>query len=224
MTVGAPAFPVRDVAGIGIADAVLHRDTAGHGQGGRRSVRDLAHLPIWMKGCEVHRNVRPELLDHPLRQGLDFLLGIVFSWDEQRRDLEPDLGLVFKIDERLQHRLEMGPGDLMIEPLGEGFEVHIGGIHIPEELGPGFVADIACRHRYGLNASFTTGLCHINRIFVKDDRIVIGVGHAPTTEFRRSPSNRLGRGFVSQDIHFAGLAHVPVLAELAGQITSCRPE
>ena len=98
MTVRAPPFPVGDVAGVGIAHAILHRDSAGHGQGGRRRVRDLAHPPIRMKGCEVDRHVRPEMPDHPLRQGLDFLLGIVFSRDEQRRDLEPDLGLVFEID------------------------------------------------------------------------------------------------------------------------------
>jgi len=46
MTVGAPPWQVRDVASIGIADAVLYRDIAGHGQGGSRRVWDLPHLPI----------------------------------------------------------------------------------------------------------------------------------------------------------------------------------
>ena len=56
----------RDVARIGIADAVLHRDLAGHGRVPGGGARVLSHLTIRMKGCEVHRHVRPELLDDPL--------------------------------------------------------------------------------------------------------------------------------------------------------------
>ena len=61
----------------------------------------------------------------------------------------------------------MGPGDLVIEPLGKGFKIHISGIHVPVELGAGFVADIACRHSDGLDTTFMTGLRHIDRVFVK---------------------------------------------------------
>lgn len=72
--------------------------------------------------------------------------------------------------------------------------------------------------------AFMAGLRHINRVLMEDNRIIIGVGHAPATEFRRSPGDRLGRGFVGQGIHFAGLAHVPILTELAGQVAARRPE
>lgn len=43
-------------------------------------------------------------------------------------------------------------GDLVEEPLGEGFEIHVGGIQILVILVPGFGADIACRYRDGLDA------------------------------------------------------------------------
>lgn len=59
---------------------------------------------------------------------------------------------------------------------------------------------------------------------MEDDGIVVGVGHATAAHFDGRLRNRLRRGVVGQAVHFTRLAHVPVLAELAGEVAPRSPE
>ena len=47
-----------------------------------------------MESREVQRNVRAQLAKDPLRQRVDLGIGVVFTRDQQRRDLEPHVRLV----------------------------------------------------------------------------------------------------------------------------------
>jgi hypothetical protein len=77
------------------------------------------------------------------------------------------------------------------------------------------LADISRRDSHGFDALLATGLDDVDRMFMKDHRIVVGIRDAPTALLRRGSGNGARRGFIGKRIHLAGLAHVPILAELA---------
>ena len=68
---------------------------------------------------------------------------------------------------RIQHRLQVTAGQLVVEVLGEGLQVDIGRIHVGEELAPWLVADIACSDRDGFQPLFMTGRGGVERVFEK---------------------------------------------------------
>ena len=208
------------VAGIGIAHAVFHRDPARVDECGRRCRRDVAHLPVRVKRGEVHRHVGPEIFRHPLRHFLELLLRVIEAGNEQGGDLEPYLGFVLEVLERVEHGLQMRAGHLPVEILGEGLEVHVGRVHVLVKLAPWLVAHVACGDRHGFNAEFAAGLGDINRILHEDRRIVIGISHAAAIEFLGRARDGLGRSLIHQRVEFARFADVPVLAELARQVAA----
>src|SRR5262249_11595087 len=71
--VGALARGVVDVAGVGVADAVVQGDPPGPGQRHRWRGRPVAHLEVGVEGGEVHRHVRPELPGHPPGHRVDLV-------------------------------------------------------------------------------------------------------------------------------------------------------
>ena len=74
VTVGTAAGLIVHIARVDVAKAVLHRDPPGHRQRGGRGRRFIEHLVVRMKGGEVKRHIRAEVLHHPLGQFLDLLL------------------------------------------------------------------------------------------------------------------------------------------------------
>ena len=109
---------------------------------------------------------------------------------------------------------------MLIEAVGETFEVDIRGVHVPEELGPRFCRDVSRAHGYGADSSFAAGLCHVYRVFEKNHRIVVGEGNGPAAAARRRFGNRRGRRPVLDAIERPGFRDIPVLAKLAGQIAA----
>src|SRR5690242_14655971 len=94
--------------------------------------------------------------------------------------------MMLDIDERVQHGLEMTAADLMIKPLCEAFEVHIRRIHVLVELHARFLTDVARRYRHRLDTQLMACLRHIDRIFQKNDQIVVGEGYTAVPEMARS--------------------------------------
>src|SRR5262249_5322223 len=92
VAIGALAFRVANVAGADVTQTGLDADAARHAQRRWRRRRLVAHLPVGMKGGEVQRHVGPQVLDNPAAERFHFGRLVVLSRDEQRRDLEPDLG------------------------------------------------------------------------------------------------------------------------------------
>ena len=103
--VGGIPLCIVHVAGVGVPHPVFDGDPACARQCGRWGGRLVQHFPIGVKRAEVQGYVPPEVFHHPRRQLVKLFIGIVFSWDHQSRDLEPHVGFVLEIDQRVQHRL-----------------------------------------------------------------------------------------------------------------------
>src|SRR5438034_7925195 len=79
MAVGAAAGFVVHVAGIGVADPVLHRDSPGPRKGFGRSMRLVQHFPVRMERSKVYRHIRPELLHDPLGEFFDLGFRVILA-------------------------------------------------------------------------------------------------------------------------------------------------
>ena len=217
---GGVAFGIVDVAGVGVADAVLHGDAAGLAQGFGRRGGYVAHFPVGVEGGEVDGDVGTQAFDDPLGHGLKFGFGVVFSGDQQGGDFQPGVGFALDVFQRFQHRLQVGAGEFPVEFFVEGFQVDVGGVHVAEELGAGFGGDVAGGDGDRANAFFAAGLGGVDGVFQEDDRVVVGVGDAAAAELARCFGQLFGGGGLLQRVHFARFAHVPVLAELAGEVAA----
>ncbi len=208
------------VAGVRVADALAHGDLAGPCECGGRRGRHIAHLPVRVERGEVDRHVGTEVLEHPLAQLLDLTIRIVLARDQERRQLEPDVGLLLQVDQRVQHGLEVRLRELPVEILGERLEVHVRRIHVPVELAPRLLAHVAGRDGHRLDAALVAGLGHVDGVLVEDHRIVVGEGDAAAAEPLRRLGQPFGRRRVRQPVYLPRLADVPVLAELARQVAA----
>ena len=185
---------------------------------------EVRHLVVGMERGEVDRHVGAELLHDPRAHRLELGGGIVLSRDQQRGDLEPDVGLAFEIDERVEHGLQPRAAELHVELVGETLEVDVGGVHLGEELAPRVDADVAGGHRHRLDPPRVAGVGGVHRVLGEDDRVVVGEGDAPAARPRGRSGDRLGRRGIHQRVHLARLRDVPVLAELAGEVAAGRAE
>ncbi len=122
--------------------------------------------------------------------------------------------------ERFQDGLEVPAAELVIEAVGERLEVDVGGVHRLEELDARFRVDVTGRDGDRLDAPVAAGRRNVDGILEEDDRVVVGVGDAAAAELGGDLGQALGARAVGQRVHFAGLAHVPVLAELAGEVAA----
>ena len=87
-----------------------------------------------MKRGEVNRNARAEMFNEPHRHAIDLVFGIVFSRDKETCDLDPDIGLVVYIEERVQHGLQMRGANSMIEAFAETLQIDVRSVHMLEEV------------------------------------------------------------------------------------------
>ena len=131
---------------------------------------------------------------------------------------------MFHMHQGVEHIGERGARELPIEALGKSFQIHIGGIHRPKELLERFRQDIARRHRNSAHADLPAGRRNINRIFEKDHRVVIGRRHGPAAMGHGGLGNRLGHRLIGEPVELPTLRDIPVLTELAGQVTARRPK
>ena len=95
------ALGVVDVAHVGVVDARLARDVSSHPQGVGGRARTVPHLVVGVECAEVEGHVRAEVFDDPLAERLELAPGVVEAGDEQGGDLDPDVGLVDEVDQRL---------------------------------------------------------------------------------------------------------------------------
>ena len=99
MTVGALPCLVVHVAGVDVVQPARLRDVARARAASPAASRgDVAHLEVGVERGEVQRHVGAELLARSSRDSaLDLGVGVVVAGDQQRRDLEPDVGLVLEV-------------------------------------------------------------------------------------------------------------------------------
>jgi len=140
--------------------------------------------------------------------------------DQQGGDLQPDRRLVPQVGERVEDRLQMGTGQFDVEVVGESLEVDVRGVHVGVEVASWPVVHVPGGDRDRPHPAGVAGLGHVDRVFGEDHRVVVGERHTAAAEVGGCLGDRLGRGFGLQSLHVAGLADVPVLAELAGQVAA----
>ncbi len=76
-------------------------------QGFRRRPRLILQLEVRMKRREVQRHIGTEIFQYPLRQLTRFGRRIVQRRNDQIRNLEPHVRLVFQPLQGVQNRLQM---------------------------------------------------------------------------------------------------------------------
>ena len=168
----------------------------------------------------MHRHVGSELLHDPLTLRPDLRVRVVATRDEQRGDLEPDVGLALEIHEGVEHRLQVRAGELYVELFGEPLQIDVGRIHLRVELAPRLRVHVARGHRHGLDSPFATGVGDVHRVLREDDRVVVGERDAAAAVIDCRLRDRFRRRLVGQPIHVLGLRDVPVLAELAREVAA----
>ena len=114
---------------------------------------------------------------------------------------------------------------LLVEALGEGLQVDVGGVHVGVHLDPGRGTDVAGGHGDGPQAQFVGRVRASRRRIREWHRVVVGEGDAGGPERawppRRSPGGTRSAERVSTSLR---LRDVPVLAEAAGQVAPGRAE
>ena len=132
--------------------------------------------------------------------------------------------LTLYINERVENRLQMRVTDLVVKVVGESLQIDIGRIHVSIELGARLRTDIAGGDRNILDAQRAAGDRRVDRIFVKDCGIVVGVGDARTFEPLRGARNIFRAGALCKHVKFARLADVPILAKFTPEVAAARSE
>jgi hypothetical protein len=64
-------------------------------------------------------------------------------------------------------------------------------------------------------------LRNVDGIFEENHGVVVGKGNRTAAAAHRRIGNGFRRGYILNPIEIAGFGDVPVLAELAGQVTAC---
>ena len=198
----------------------LERDIARTHQRGRRRGRHIVHLVVGMEGRKVQRHIGPQLLHDPAAHRRDLFVRVVLARYQQRRDLEPHAGFTAQVHQRVEHRLQVRTGELLVEVVREGLQVDVGGVHPGVEIAPRLVVHVAGRHGHRLHPERVAGIGDVHCVFGKDHRVVVSEGHALAAVLDCLQCDGLGRRLVHQPVHVARLADVPVLAELAGQVAA----
>ena len=124
------------------------------------------------------------------------------------------------VGEDVEHRLQVADAELVVELVGEGLEVDVGGIHDGEEFARRLAVDVAGGDGDVADALLAAGERGVDGVFGEDDRVVVGVGDGVGAVALGGGGDHLRAGFVHQAIHVLRLGDVPVLAELAGEVAA----
>ena len=131
----------------------------------------------------------------PPALGLDLVVGVVLAGDEQRRDLEPDVGLVHEVAQRVEHRLQVRAAELEVELVGERLEVDVRRVHLRVELAARLGVDVAGRHRDRLHAARMAGVGDVHRVLGEDHRVVVGERDALAAQAQRGAAIASGEAW-----------------------------
>ncbi|MPM48978.1 hypothetical protein SDC9_95705 [bioreactor metagenome] len=128
------------------------------------------------------------------------------------------------VADRIEHRPQPGTGDLLIEAVGKTLEVDVGSVHDGEEIAPGLGIDVPGSDRDGCQARSPAGDGGVDGVFGEDHRVVIGERDRRALPVGGGAGDLAGAGLLSEQVHLARGADLPVLAVLAGQIAACGAE
>ena len=84
--------------------------------------------------------------------------------------------------ERLQHGLQPAGADALVEVVGKGLQIDVGGVHVAVELDARPGVHVARGDGDRLQPALTAGIRDVHRVLHEDHGVVIGEGQAPAAE------------------------------------------
>ena len=172
----------------------------------------------------MHGRLVAAMIDHPAAQLPQLVRRVIRAGNHQIRQLDPHARLAPQPFDRVEHRLQMRIGDLVVKILGEAFQVDIRGIHELEKRSASGRRNIARCYRNRRDPRLAACPRRVDRVFGPNHRIVVGKRHAAAVVPFRRRDNRVGRRELTQTLHLARLRDIPILAKLAAQIAARRAE
>ncbi len=219
MTPGASPLTVNNIPGIYIMNPVISGNLTCVNQGCRGSWGNGSHFPIGVESGKVDGDAGAQVFDNPLGELLEFTGGIVDAGDQEGREFQPHLGFFGNIFDDVENGLQVTAAKVVVEVVGECFQVDIGGVHVGKEKFGGFGVDIAGGDGHGLDALFVASSGAIDGVFQEDDGIVVGIGNATTAGVFGHVGDICGGGLVGESVHVGGFGDIPILAKFTGQVT-----
>ncbi len=197
MTVSALPVDIMNIANIHVAKPCGTSDIVGFDQRLVAGPRAIGHPKIRMKCSKVNRHVRPDGIQQPIGQPLRLVRIIVGIRDDQIRQFHPTVGFVAYILDRVQHRLQMRTGQLVVKRFGKRLQVDVRCIHRAKELTACFGSNVASGDGDGLDILGVASRSRIDRVLRPDDRVVVRERDTSTSKFFGSIRDRFGAGVIT---------------------------
>ena len=93
---------------------------------------------------------------------------------------------------RFQHGLQMRQRDSAVKFLGEGFQVHVRGVHVIVDIVKGFARDVAVGDHHRAQPGFLRGVANIDHVLAPNRRLVVGEGDGRATVLNRQQDTSSG--------------------------------
>lgn len=175
-------------------DALFLSDLSGSTEGLDRCGLKVLHLISREETREMERGAGKVIGNEPLAHLTDHVHIIVDSWDNKVGELYPYASPLHGED-GVEDGLQMTTADPLVDVVAERLEVDIGGIEVGQEVGKGFLTDIASRDEDIPQSFFVGQTGTVRHIFYIGKRFCIGVGDTWTMVLQ-TEINQLLRGEV----------------------------
>ena len=128
-TGGRSTFPVMDIAGVDVPQAIAQSDTPRPLDGIGRCPLPIIQFVGGMKRREMQGDFGAQVIADPARHGVEFGITVVEPGNQERGDLQPTIRIVIHRLQRVEHRSQVSAGLPDIEIIRECFQIDIGRIH-----------------------------------------------------------------------------------------------
>jgi hypothetical protein len=108
-----------DVAHVRELNAFRHSDPASTTERLRRRRRPIAEAKVGVVGRKVDWHVGAQFFHDPAAEVGQLFVGVVESWNQERRDLKPDRRLMLQVLQGLEYGLQMARAGLVVELFGK---------------------------------------------------------------------------------------------------------
>src|SRR5215471_18688831 len=208
------------VSGVNGMKPFRPRDLARTGERRSGCLRFVEHLEIGMKRSEMPWHISSEIFCEPFRSAMQFVITVVLSGNQKRRNFEPDMGFVTEIFQRVEYRLKLCKTKPMVKRIGERLEIDVCGIHALVKFGARIIGDVTGGNRHRFDSAFATRVRNIHRVLGENHRIIVRERHRAAAEPFRCECDLLGRSCIREFVPLARFEDVPVLTKSAAEIAS----
>ena len=154
-------------------------DLLGSTEGLDRSGLEVVHLVTGEETREVEWGLGKTMGDEPLTHLADHGQVVVDARDDEVGEFYPHTSPLHGED-GVEHRLQMTTTDALVDIVAERLEVDIGSIEVGQEIGKGFLTDVASGDEDIPQSSVVSQTGTVSDIFYIREGFGIGVGDART--------------------------------------------